>query len=169
MEETLKIVQISDCHVSADPDAIYRGINPRQTFERLLPAVLAWKPDLILLTGDLAEDASDEAYAYLAAQIEKTGVPVLTLPGNHDLAARQKHHFRNTSVDQSLIHETEYWRVLMLNSAVEKQISGSFSDHQLEQIERELSVSDKPTLVALHHQPVPVGRTFRRPGKRRKR
>jgi Icc protein len=157
MKTKFKVVQISDCHVSADPDAIYRGINPRTAFEQVLPAVIDWKPDLILLTGDLAEDASDEAYAYLATHLAKLDSPILTLPGNHDYAARQNHHFVSTAVDEPLVFEASHWRVILLNSAVENQIAGSLSDNQLEQLERELSANDKPTLVALHHQPLPVG------------
>ncbi len=157
VEEKLKIVQVTDCHVSADPDAIYREINPRRSIEQLLPVITDWGPDLILLTGDLAEDASDEAYAYLAARLVIADVPVFTLPGNHDHAGKQAHHFVNTAVDKPLIYESKHWRVILLNSAVEGQVSGWFSQSDLERLRKELCASSKPSLIALHHQPLAVG------------
>ena len=93
MSAVFRLIQISDCHVSADPGASYRGINPRQAFEKLLDHVIDWKPDALLVTGDLAEDGSEEAYRYLAMLLNDLDVPLLTLPGNHDRPMRQKQHF----------------------------------------------------------------------------
>ena len=100
MSDVFRLIQISDCHVSADPGASYRGINPRQAFEKLLDHVIDWNPDALLVTGDLAEDGSEEAYRYLAMLLKDLEVPVLTVPGNHDLCLRQKKYFPMTTIEK---------------------------------------------------------------------
>jgi Icc protein len=153
----LKIVQLSDCHVSAAPNAVYRGIDPRQTLRSLLPAVQAWAPDLVLLTGDLAEEPSAETYAWLRAKLDPLGVPLLTLPGNHDDPALQTRAFPATALEQPLSELRGGWEIVLLNSAAPGRISGVLSEATLNGLEAELGGRSLPALVVLHHQPVPTG------------
>jgi Icc protein len=152
-----KVIQLSDCHVSADPEAQYRGVNPRAEFEKLLPLVREKSPDLVVLTGDLAEDASDEAYEYLFGQMDTLGAPVLTIPGNHDDAGCQQKHFEATAVDDVLVYETGDWQLILLNTAVAGQISGALSADVFVQLRALLAEADKARLIMMHHQPVSVG------------
>jgi Icc protein len=78
------IAQITDCHLPADPQQTYRGINPHKNLRTLLMKVRAMKPDLLLATGDLSEDGSRASYRALQEYFRPLGVPVLALPGNHD-------------------------------------------------------------------------------------
>ncbi len=52
------IAQVSDCHLSADPQTQYRGINPHHNLKTLMQKVKAMQPDLLLASGDLSEDGS---------------------------------------------------------------------------------------------------------------
>ena len=63
----MKVLQITDCHVSGPDGSTYRGTDPRAGLERVIEAAIAWGPDLILATGDLSEDGSEASYAWLAA------------------------------------------------------------------------------------------------------
>ena len=88
MDNAFRIIQLSDCHVSADPGALYRGVNARLTFEQVVQAALSWRPDLFLVSGDLSEDYSEASYAYLAGVLAEAGVPVVTTPvGAEGIAA----------------------------------------------------------------------------------
>ena len=153
----LKVIQLSDCHISADKDASYRGINPRQTFKAVLDRVKAWQPDLLLLTGDLAEDGSKAVYEFLADTLSELAIPVLTVPGNHDCQSNQKEHFASTAGEEALYHEASGWKLILLNSAVKGQVPGTLSAPKLAELERLLKDKSKPALVVLHHQPVIVG------------
>jgi len=153
----LRLVQISDCHVSADSAAIYRGIDPRANFETLLQTVAAWRPQLLLVTGDLAEDGSQAAYRYLAGHLGRLGVPVLTLPGNHDLPEGQAEVFGHCPVRDPLVHDAGGWRLILLNSVAEGQVPGKLSTRMLDGLEKALDASARPTAVFLHHPPLPVG------------
>jgi Icc protein len=157
MLRSVKLVQVSDCHVSADGQALYRGINPRHNFEKLLDRIRSWQPDALILTGDLSEDASKASYAYLAGTLSTLDVPVWTLPGNHDHPQSQQKYFPETAVAEPLVQQAGEWRLVLLNSSVEGAIHGAFSESVLTSLEQELAPGDVPAIVALHHQPLPVG------------
>ena len=153
----LRIIQLSDCHLPSARGQLYRDCDPYQAVDRLLPAIAAWRPDLMLATGDLSEDAGHSAYAWLAGRLASVGVPVLAIPGNHDHAGRVREHFAASALDAPLVFDTRGWRLVMLNSAPSGQIAGSLDERQLQLLAESLEGSDAPKLVALHHQPVAVG------------
>ena len=154
----LKVVQISDCHLSADRARSYRGLNADRELAGLLPAIRRWHPDLILLTGDVAEDASPAAYGRVSAALSSLGAPVVALPGNHDDAALMSRYFPMGPWNGPLFRNASGWQLVLLNSAPPGKISGVVDDRQLEQLSAGLKRSvAKNLLVALHHQPVPVG------------
>lgn len=153
----LRVLQLSDCHVSAAPGAVYRGSDPRATLEGVLQAARAWAPELMLVTGDLSEDASADSYQYLAKRFGSLGVPMLTTPGNHDVARLQAACFEGCPIEDPLIHRQGRWQIVVLNSAVEGYVPGVLSDRMLAGLQKALLNRDLPKLLVLHHQPVPVG------------
>ena len=57
-------------------------------------------PDLILLSGDLTlngEKASHEEFASLLEELDKEGIPVLVVPGNHDINNSHARRFSGTN------------------------------------------------------------------------
>lgn len=154
---SVRLVQLSDCHVSADPGADYRGSNPRQTLDEVLEAAAERRPDLLAVTGDLSEDFSEESYRYLSGRFSSLGVPVLTLPGNHDDPRLQLSVFPACPVEAPLVHDVGEWRLILLNSAVEGEVPGRLSDDMLAGLSTALEDRSRPKLLFLHHQPIPVG------------
>ena len=157
MDRAFRIIQLSDCHVSADPAALYRGTNARQALERVLEAARCWEPDLVLVSGDLSEDYSEASYEYIARALGAIGVPVVTTPGNHDRPDLQLRYFPDTAISEPLIFAAGAWRVVILNSSVENEVPGRLKDAMLDGLRRALGDSSRPVLVVLHHQPVAVG------------
>jgi Icc protein len=153
----VRLVQLSDCHLPASPGTPYRGIDPYPNFERVLARIADWTPDAILATGDLSEDASESAYAWLADRLQSLDVPMFALPGNHDVPELMRSSFPATAVDAPLVREAGNWRLVLLNSIIPGQVPGRLEGAQLEALDRVLAESDRPTLIALHHQPVPMG------------
>ena len=153
----MKVLQISDCHVSADPDADYRGQSAERNLVSLLPAARVWDPDLVLLTGDVSEDASAASYARVAIRLGTLGAPILALPGNHDEPEVMKDHFPLGPWAGPGMFEMDPWLVMGLDSTRPGKISGSFSQQDLERFDASMRGSEaEHILVALHHQPVPV-------------
>lgn len=78
--------------------------------EAFFSQIAAERPDLLIISGDLTfngERESHEAFAAHCAKLEAAGVPVLVLPGNHDLNCPQAARFtgdtcvRAESIDAS--------------------------------------------------------------------
>ena len=160
MPEKLRIIQLSDCHISASANTRYRGIDPRQSLESLLPVVRAWAPHVVLLTGDLAEDGSEEAYEYLATRLQTLGVELFTIPGNHDHRLRQKNVFAETALEDPLLIERGNWQLILLNSAVDGQVPGALTGRMIHGLERALSNQVAARIIVLHHQPVLSGSSW---------
>ena len=153
----LRVIQVSDCHLSRDPKTPYRGQNADRNLSSLLPAIRRWQPDLLLLTGDVSEDASAAAYGRVAAQLSTAGAPVLALPGNHDDPALMRRYFPLGPWDGPHTYTSRNWLLVLLDSTEPCCVAGAFSDSYLEQLERFLRKGpDQHVLLALHHQPVPV-------------
>ena len=122
-----------------------------------MSAVRAWDPDLVLLTGDVSEDASASSYARVAVRLGTLGAPVLALPGNHDDPEVMKQHFPLGPWDGPGVFELDPWLIMGLDSTGSGKISGVFSQHDLERFDASMRGSNSEhILVALHHQPVPV-------------
>ncbi len=154
----LKLIQISDCHVSAERGADYRGQNADRNLDSVLQAARAWDPDLVLVTGDVSEDASTTSYARVAVKLGTLGSPLLVLPGNHDDPSVMRRHFHNGPWGGPFVKEMGDWLLVLLDSSVPGKISGALSQQMLEKLDQQLRGSDaKFILIALHHQPVPVG------------
>jgi Icc protein len=155
---SIRIAQISDCHVAADPDALYRGQNADENLARIVHAVRQWQPQLVMVTGDVSEDGSRESYKRTSSLLGRIGAPVMALPGNHDDAVLMSRYFPAGPWDGPYEKEAGDWQLVLLDSTMSGQVSGAFSPRELQQLQQTLSGSDKLyRLLALHHQPVPVG------------
>ena len=56
-------------------------------FDKLCKQIIAEKPDLLLIAGDMTKDGEFESHDYVTnklTEIEKSGIPVFVIPGNHD-------------------------------------------------------------------------------------
>jgi len=154
----LRVAQVSDCHLPADPRGSYRGIDPRLNLEALLDEVKAKQPDLLLLTGDLSEDGSAASYRALRSIFQSAGVPILALPGNHDDAVMLEDTFPGSPVDTIRVSEHGAWQIVRLNSCLPGAPEGRVSERAIADLQEHLAGdTGHAQLIALHHQPVAVG------------
>ena len=158
MTGNILIVQISDCHLPADPQQKYRGIKPHKNLKTLLQKVRLLKPDLLLATGDLSEDGTLVSYEALQQFFRPFGVPVLALPGNHDDAVLLAEIFPGSPVDKISVSEHGPWQIIRLNSSLPGKPEGRLSEEMLAELEGLLDKNkQRPCLIALHHQPIAIG------------
>lgn len=155
---SIKLVQISDCHVSANREALYRGLDADGSLHGLLSVVRNWQPDAILLTGDVAEDASPAAYNRVAAMLCSTGAPLHALPGNHDDPAAMQHSFTSGPWTGPRFVPLKNWQLVLLDTSAPGEIGGVIRKRDLQRLESGLRQSHaEHVILAMHHQPVPVG------------
>jgi Icc protein len=158
MDKTLRIAQITDCHLSGDPAQEYRGINPHANLNSLVQRVAAYAPDLVLATGDLSEDGSPASYEAFRHYLDPLGVSLLALPGNHDAAALLARMFPGSPVKSAAMTSHGEWQIIRLNSCLDGEPGGRLTGQALEHLENILqNEPDQPKLVALHHQPTLIG------------
>ena len=152
------VLQISDCHLAADPAQPYRGRNADAGLRSVLAGAKALAPDLILCTGDLSEDASPASYQRLVTALESIAAPVCALPGNHDDSDIMRRFFPAGPWQGPLHLSADVWRIVLLTSAVSGRIDGALDAADLLRLDELLNEQpDAPVLLALHHQPIAVG------------
>ncbi|WP_078120774.1 3',5'-cyclic-AMP phosphodiesterase [Thiosocius teredinicola] len=156
---TLRVLQLTDTHLYANPVGTLLGINTLDSFQRVIDHFrnCHWPLDLLLATGDLVHDASPEGYRRVGEMLARFDVPVFCLPGNHDVPNIMRKHLRNDGVHTDSIIDHGEWRFIMLDSVKPGAEGGHLSDHELDLLDKALAGADRHTLVCMHHQPVNVG------------
>ncbi len=159
----LAIAHISDLHIGGRPESVARA-------DRVIAHVAAMSPppDVLLVTGDVADHGAEHEYAQAHRLLSAWSGPVLVGTGNHDvrepfvrvLLGGGAGSMRDGPVDQALAVGAH--RFLMLDSLV-PAVDGQRIDHgvlapeTLTWLDRELAASDSPTFVGFHHPPTTVG------------
>ena len=139
------VVQISDTHLRAAPHTP-ADRDPDASLLATIAAIRDVRADLVLLTGDLADDGSLLALARLHAVVADLDAPQLAVAGNHDDLDNVRSVFG--AVDTV---EVGRWRVMGVESIIPGQDHGSVDVEQLTaRLDR---VDDRPTLVGIHHPP----------------
>lgn len=154
----LRVLQLTDPHLMADPQGTLLGVNTRDSLDAVIAQVLKDRPapDLVLVTGDLAQDASKAAYQELSRKLSVFDGPVLWMSGNHDDSELV---IRMAGADASCKHLiVGGWQFVLLDSSVHRKVHGQLTPAELAFLETTLSENPSlPTLVALHHHPVEIG------------
>lgn len=159
----LRLVQISDTHLYRDPAGRLMGLDTQASLDAVLVRLREtfWPPDALLLTGDLVHDMSPEGYRRLAARLSDLGVPAHCLPGNHDDPTLLREYLGGPGIHTGRCADLGDWRLVLLDSTLAGEDSGVLSQHELQGLDICLGEApDRPALICLHHQPVPVGSSF---------
>jgi Icc protein len=164
---TLRFVHISDTHVGATPDYQLWGYSPYSMFEALVAHIkaLPFQPDFVLHTGDVTQDASDEAYALVFSALNKLTTPVYYVPGNHDnpdalrrgwlgvsSGTERFDYTKDLGVVRLLAFDTRY--TIPPGERLPDRAAGMMTQEQLQALREECQQDGPPLLIALHHQPV---------------
>ncbi len=157
-QESLKLVQLTDCHLLADPAADLLGIPTDQSLQAVIKHIADHHndADAILVTGDLSQDGSQQSYHCLEKALKPLSAPSFWIPGNHDCSDTLAQFCTDKPLSEKHI-VGEYWQILMLDSQVSGQVYGELSRSELAFLER--SIAQYPnhhTLVSLHHHPIPI-------------
>ena len=156
----LRVLQITDTHLYANPDRELLGVNTLYSLQQVISLLRQRMErfDLVLATGDLVHDGSVAGYARLTRELSTLNAPVYCLPGNHDERDAMARHLRGKEVRTASLVDAGAWRIVLLDSTIPGEDGGRLDPSELAHLESALSAApDRPTLVCLHHQPVPVG------------
>lgn len=154
------LAQLSDLHLGDDPK---RGVDPTSSLGAVLDALAALpnRPDAIVITGDVADHGKRKEYALARELLDRLDVPVHALPGNHDDRAKLRAAFAVPGEgDAPVDYEVDLGPLALVvvdSTAPGEEEPGRFEPAQLKRLDGTLAaVGDKPTIVALHHSPLPT-------------
>jgi Icc protein len=157
--ECLSILQLSDTHILASSDATLLGVDTAYYFRAVLARAFADHPrfDLIMLTGDLAQDPISPSYQYLLQHISQYGVPTVCLPGNHDDYALMQRVLNTELVSCRKQVLLGNWQIINLNSQIIGEEGGYLDAGELSFLSASLrAYPDRHALVAVHHHSLPT-------------
>lgn len=159
MEAGLRVLQITDTHLFSDPAGRLAGMETESSSLEVIERALAkfWPADLILATGDIVHDGTEQAYRRFKQRFEQFGIPTLVIPGNHDKPGLLQQIMQGgfvQALDHFLLGE---WLFVMLDSTLPDSDGGHLAESQLELLERRLrAYPNHHAMVCLHHHPVSV-------------
>ena len=156
------IAQITDIHLGFDRD------NPRefnrQRLDRTLEALCALEPlpDLLIATGDIADDGDDRlSYARFREATDVLPFPVLHALGNHDSREPFLEIFPDTpTADGFVQYAIDQFpvRILVLDTLEPGRHGGAFCETRAAWLRDRLDeMPDRPTAIFLHHPPIETG------------
>jgi len=155
MNSDVRLLQISDPHLFADPHGRLRGVPTLECLQRVLGHALARRrgTDAVLCTGDIVND-EPEGYAHFARLLGELGKPVYCIPGNHDDPARLRAALARPPFQVGGHVDLGSWRLVLLDSCVPGRTSGRLADAELLRLRQALEDSERYVMVCVHHQPV---------------
>jgi len=156
----IRLLQISDTHLFADSKHELLGLKTQASFVAVVKKIKSESvsPDLIVLSGDLSQDASEESYKRLAKEIGKLKKPTYWAVGNHDDYRMMRKSFENTVCDPNKCIIVGKWQIIILNSQKSGEVEGHVSQKELDFLEKCLNDNNQHyAIVMMHHHPLLVG------------
>jgi 3',5'-cyclic-AMP phosphodiesterase len=155
------LMQMTDTHLHAAADSRMRGVTTYQTFLDVLAKAEQdrhWPPDALLVTGDIVQDESRAGYERFHATLAHYGLPVLCLPGNHDDPKLMEELLAQAPFQCGGAASFGRWSVILLNTFLMGEDAGGLGAQRLRALRQALKDhANQHVLIALHHQPVPMG------------
>lgn len=159
----MKLIQLSDTHLRGDGKLAFRVADTKKALDECVNHLinLEQKPDVIVVTGDLADGGDWGAYQIFHAAFKTLGIPVYVLPGNHDKRDRildimPEFCPADKAIEPYLCYTVEGYpiRIVMLDTMRPGKHMGFFDEPAQVWLDKTLSENmEKPTIVFTHHVP----------------
>jgi 3',5'-cyclic AMP phosphodiesterase CpdA len=153
------IAQVSDPHIGGE----WGATDPVAGLTAVLNAVRALpdRPDVLLVTGDLVNNGTDDEYALVQKLVAAVSAPIHVLPGNHDRREGLRARFGLPGDPAAPIQysaDLGPLRLVALDTTISGRAAGELDSQRLDWLDAELALApQQPTLLAMHHPPVITG------------
>lgn len=161
---SLKIAQITDCHLKADKQADFYGCQPYQNLIAVLTDINNQQPEYqaIVLTGDLVQDEVWQSYQHFLDALHQFNwqLPIYLIPGNHDKPDLFEQFSQDKVFSKDKVIALDNWLLILFNSYHPSQKgAGYISTNQLAKVKQTISLNPQASsahwFVFLHHHLVP--------------
>ena len=161
-QDVFRIVQITDSHLFQDTNGELLGINTQASFSQVLSEIQQqqYDYDLVLATGDLVQDNSDEGYLRFRQEVKAlNNKMVFWIPGNHDFQPKMFEILKEETVSaKKHILLGDKWQILLLDSQVQGVPHGQLEAEELDWLKLKLQeYPERYSLVVLHHHLLSTG------------
>ena len=160
VDTPIRVLQITDFHLFEVPHQTLMGVDTQASYETVLGWAREdeWPPDVVLATGDLAQDGGEETYRRLQNSFASLKVATYWIPGNHDNPTIMQNTLVGDQVSADKRVELGSWQLILLDSTVSDQVHGELGETELEKLDGWLTeFPDKHALICLHHHPIAMG------------
>jgi Icc protein len=161
----VRIAQISDLHIKSPGALAYGRVDTAKALERCVAVLNEFRPrpDLVVISGDLADTPTAEEYEHLKRLLAQLELPFVGIPGNHDSREMMRaafpqaaYAFASGSLNQRI--EIGGLDLVLLDSSVPGKPHGDLDAATLQWLDATLaSAADRPALLFLHHPPFKTG------------
>ena len=151
---SLKIIQITDLHLSANKSTLIHNINTYESAQRIISVIKDDHTDLnaLVLTGDLVMDESHEGYEHLNNLLKPIDCPIFLIPGNHDSVSEIQWLSQKPNLYNDNFKVYNHWILFMFNSKKEGALEGIFHEQEIFNFEQLLNIyPEKNFLIFVHH------------------
>ncbi|MDF2867498.1 MAG: cpdA [Gammaproteobacteria bacterium] len=159
-KQTINILQITDMHLFADIKRDLLGVVTYDSFRAVVKhatkTLTKYSPQLIVLSGDLSQDDSEDAYSHLLNTISHFPQPIAWMPGNHDKPKLMEQVFAHSRLTHDKHFILGNWQIILLDTHWPNHVSGQLSAKQLHFLDNTLSNSKQHALIFLHHHVLPL-------------
>ena len=157
-DKPLIVAQFSDSHLFADTQGLHHGSNVYQHLQQVLADIAVLEDiDVIVFTGDLSQDHSEQSYQHFAKAVQqvKLATPVFFLAGNHDEPALLTKYLTEPLFCSEKAVNIKAWQIQLLNSKSATP-AGFVSKEALAKLTTDID-KNKFQLLMMHHHPIDVG------------
>ncbi|HEY5072276.1 MAG TPA: metallophosphoesterase [Caulobacteraceae bacterium] len=155
------IAQITDIHLGFERDNA-QELN-RRRLDSTIEALLAVEPtpDLLILSGDLADRGEALSYRQVRDALAVLPFPIAACVGNHDSRSNFCAAFPDTPLFDGFVqYVLDDWplRIVTIDTLEEGRHDGAFCERRARWLDERLGEAPgMPVLLVLHHPPVPTG------------
>ena len=164
-------LHLSDFHLVEDEIALSRAFNAKYILKNTVDKILDKKSDFgnldgVIITGDISDDGSIVSYSDAYNILKELNLPLLAIPGNHDLRQPMMNYFAKDTAIQSAeffdwVYETRDTIVIGLDTLVEGQKHGMLRSESLNLLFKKLNQpTEKNIVLTIHHPPINTGIPF---------
>ena len=153
----LRILHLTDPHLFASADGTLRGVVTWDSLMRVLRHHRAsgWPADVVVVTGDVVQDDSAAAYDRFRHALITLDLPVLCVPGNHDVDVLMRAVCADPPFEYCAFREFGNWLLAGIDSCLAGVANGAVAESEFERLHETIEDSAaEHVLVYLHHPPV---------------
>ena len=162
---TLQIAHLSDLHIlqdyygsHLDRAPLAQPVPPAPYVAAGLREAAAARPDVIVLTGDLVHEGTEEDYRLLRRMVDREcqGIPVIPVLGNHDFKAAFYRGYLGREPEglYTARYDINGYCLLVMGTARERCANGCIPEEEVRWLADALRENSREGTILLGHHPL---------------